>query len=183
MCGGVWVTQVVRIGPCYSVHMKLGFVETDWERNIKQVSPFLGMLLIAAFALFLYTVFTNAVHDLTQAVHTEAPRDVEGTLRLVDQGPHRYEDTVSFRSTVQGATSGATTYVTVACFQDEKLVYQRSAQQGVSFYLYDQYERDLEWDGGTASCSATLMYRTAGAGKIDVYVLDALSFNVDAVTE
>jgi hypothetical protein len=159
---------------------QLGIIETDWERNIKRVSPLLGVLLVAVFAFFLYTVLRDAMSDLTQAVHTEAPRDVSGTLRLVQEDPVEYKDSIEFRSTVQGVEQGATTFITVACFQEQTLVYQRSAQQGVRFYLYDQYERDLEWDGGPASCSATLTYRTVGE-QVDIYVLDAVSFEVGEV--
>ncbi len=164
--------------PCYTYGMNIGFVETDWERNIKRVSPFLGVLLIGAFTYFMYTVLSDAMRDITQSVHTETPLDVNGTIRLVEKVPVSYGTSINFRSTVDGAANKAMTYITTTCFQGDRLVYQRSGQQGVSFYLSDQYERDLEWDGASASCSATLMYRTVGDSKIDVFILDALSFEV-----
>lgn len=158
--------------------MNIGFVETNLERNLKRISPFLGMLLVAAVALMMFMFLRSAMEELTRAVHTEAPSDVSGTVRLSVPQPLHYGESAEFRSTVHGAASESTSYITVACFQGEKLVYQRSAQQGVRFYLSDQYERDLEWDGGAASCSATLMYRTVGDGQVDVYILDAVSFDV-----
>jgi hypothetical protein len=44
--------------------------------------------------------------------------------------------------------------------------------------LYDQIIEGLDWDGGAASCSATLMYRTIGVNSIDVYVVDSINFDV-----
>jgi hypothetical protein len=160
--------------------MNIGFVETNLERNIKRVSPFLGVLLVVAVALMVFMFLRAAMQDLTQAVHTEAPKHISGTVRLTSPQPLHYGESAEFRSTVHGGASESTSYITVACFQEDKLVYQRSAQQGVRFYLSDQYERDLEWDGADASCSATLMYRTVGIAQIDVYILDAVSFNVVA---
>lgn len=158
--------------------MNIGFVDTSWERNLQRVSPFLGVILIAAFAYFMFTMLRNAMTDLSQSVHTEAPLDVTGTIRLAVPQPLAYGDKVSFRSTVSGITEGTMSYITLACFQGDTLVYQRSVQQGVNVYLKDQYERDLVWDSGNASCSATLLYRSVGASAVDVYVLDALSFDV-----
>ena len=164
---------------CYAVGMYIHGIDFSFERNVKRISPFLGVILVSAFALFVFVVLRNAMNDLTHAVRTETPSSVDGTIRLVTPGPYQYGDVVQFRSTIQGAAKNATTYITTACFQEERMVYQRSAQQGVSFVLTDQYERDLEWDGTSASCSATLMYRTAEAEKIDMYIVDGVSFVVE----
>jgi hypothetical protein len=159
--------------------MNIGFVETDFQKNVKRVSPFLGILLIGAFAYYMFTILNNAMQSLTQVVNTEAPPDVGGTLRLDGSSPVKYGSRVDFKSTVQGVEEGATTFVTVACFQGEKMVYQRSAQQGVTFNIAAQYERDIVWNGETASCSATLMYRKPDADKINLYILDAVSFDTE----
>jgi hypothetical protein len=155
------------------------FVETDWERNIRRVSPFLGVLLVASFALFMFMMLHGALSDLTTSIAagTDTTLGAAGTLRLASSQPVRYGATVQLQASVTGARSGAATYITVVCFQGDKLVYQRSAPQGTSFLIAAQYDRDITWDGGPASCSAALMYRTGGS-SIDVHVLDAVSFDV-----
>lgn len=162
----------------YILHMNIGFVETDWQRNIRRVSPFLGIILVGVFSLFMFTLLNNAMKEITQVVNTEAPLGVTGTIRLEEQSPVPYGSKINFRSTVDGVIEGATTFITVACFQADKLVYQRSAQQGVAFFVSDQYERDLVWDGTSASCSATLMYRKPEGARINLHILDGVSFNV-----
>ena len=75
-------------------------------------------------------------------------------------------------------SNNSNTYITTVCFQGERMVYQRSAQQGVPFYLYDQMGSSLDWNGEDASCSATLMYREVGFDSVDVYIVDSVSFDV-----
>jgi hypothetical protein len=58
------------------------------------------------------------------------------------------------------------------------MVFQKSVQQGVPIYLYDQIGGGLEWNGQNASCSAKLMYREVNNNTVDVYVVDSLSFDV-----
>jgi len=154
-------------------------IDTDFHRNVQRVHPFLGTLLVGMFGLFILILLRNALANFTQSIHTEAPQGVTGTLKLLTKEPIEYGSSVEFRSSARGVAGTAATYINTACFQKDRLVYQRSAQQGVSFLLRDQYERDLEWDGTAASCSATLLYRAPSDDvTVNVYVLDAVDFEV-----
>ena len=154
-------------------------IDTSFERNVAHVRPYLGVALIAVFAIYLFMKIFNATSELTQVVHTNAPEGVDGSLQLISRGKVVYGDTIEFKSSASGiGSSYSNTYITTVCFQGETMVYQKSAQQGVSFYLYDQMGGSLEWNGEDASCSATLMYREVGYDTVNVYVVDALSFDV-----
>ena len=154
-------------------------IDTSFERNVAHVRPYLGVALIAVFAIFLFMKIYSATSDLTQVIHTNAPEGVEGSIKLVSRGQVVFGDTIEYRTTASGIYSTkSNTYVTTVCFQGENMVYQMSAQQGVDFYMYDQMGSALEWDGGDASCSATLMYREVTGDTINVYVVDSISFEV-----
>jgi hypothetical protein len=154
-------------------------IDTDLERNIAHVRPYLGVLLIGSVALMFGVLIYNAAKQLTETVHTTAPEGVTGAITISSRGDIRYGDTIDFKSTTAGIYSNkSNAYVSTVCFQGETMVYQRSAQQGVPFYLYDQIGSSLDWDGNEASCSATLMYRKVGFDNIDVYVVDSVSFDV-----
>ncbi len=158
--------------------MNIGFVETDWERNLKQVSPFLGVVLVGCVAFLMFLFIYNAVQGLATLAHTAVPSGVSGSIVLTSRQPLTYGSSAHFSSTVDGMAPDATSYIATVCFQGDKLVYQRSAQQGVEFPLLDQYQRDLAWDGKTASCTATLMYRAVNGARANVYMLGSTNFVV-----
>ena len=84
--------------------------------------------------------------------------ELASTARLAAGAGPRYGDAVRFDTTVDGRlASNSKVYVTVVCSQGGNVVYQWSADPGFTFPLQDQ--AGLEWDGGAASCSATLIYR------------------------
>jgi hypothetical protein len=90
----------------------------------------------------------------------------------------RYGQSVAFATTVEGRlASKSKVYVTVVCVQDGRVVYQWSADPGFTFPLQDQ--AGLEWNGGGASCSATLIYRIDRREDIITW-LDQTSFDVAA---
>ena len=154
-------------------------IDTDLKRNVAHVRPYLGVLLIGSVALMFGLLIYNAAKELTKTVHTDVTEGMSGEITIATRGDIRYGDTIDFKSSTSGVySSKSNTYVTVVCFQGETMVYQRSAQQGVQFYLYDPIGSSLDWDGEDASCSATLMYRKVGYNSIDVYVVDSVSFDV-----
>jgi hypothetical protein len=154
-------------------------IDTDLERNITHVKPYLGVLLVGSIALLFGMLIYKATNNLTQNIHTKTPAGVEGTLVLKTKGVIEYGDTIQYKSSASGINSQeSTTYITTVCFQGETLVYQKSVLQGVSVYLYDQIGSGLDWDGKNATCSATLMYREVKRDVVDVYVVDSVSFEV-----
>ncbi len=160
---------------CYSVFM----IDTDVARNIQHIKPYLGVMLVASVALGFAIMINNATKQLTQSIYTDVPKGIEGKLSVKTYGILHYGDTVSYKSRISGISlEKANAYITTVCFQGDRMVFQRSAQQGVSIHLYDQIVEGLDWDGGDASCSATLMYRTVAGGAINVYVVDSISFEV-----
>ena len=102
--------------------------------------------------------------------------ELGSTARLTaDAGP-RYGESVRFDTTVEGRlASNSKVYVTVVCLQDGRAVYQWSADPGFTFPLQDQ--AGLEWNGGGASCSATLIYRIDRREDIITW-LDQTTFEV-----
>jgi hypothetical protein len=156
-------------------------IDTDIKNNISHIRPYLGILLIGSIALGFTLLVHRATTQLTQTIHTTTPEGVSGKLSLQKRGTIVYGDTIDYKSSVIGGYSHpVNTYVTTVCFQGDEMVFQRSAQQGVPIHLYDQIGGGLEWDGGTASCSATLMYREVNSDTVDVYVVDGVSFDVEA---
>lgn len=156
-------------------------IDTDLRRNIEHVRPFLGVLLVGAIALAFGLMINNAAKQLTQSIHTDVPKGVEGSLELKNKGDLRYGDTISYRSNISGVYLGdVNTYITTVCFQGDEMVYQKSVLQGVRVHLYDQIGSSLNWDGKNASCSASLMYREVGddGNDVNVYIVDSVSFDV-----
>jgi hypothetical protein len=154
-------------------------IDTDFARNIQHIRPYLGVLLVASVALGFALMINNAAKQLTQNIYTEVPKGIEGSLSIKNHGTLHYGDTVSYKSKMSGVSvETGNTYITTVCFQGDNMVFQRSVQQGVPIHLYDQIIEGLDWDGGAASCSATLMYRTISGGSINVYVVDSISFDV-----
>lgn len=158
-------------------------LDTSLENNLRNIKPYLGILLVGSMALWFGLLINNAVKELTQNIYTTVPEGVEGTLTLSGSGKVYYGDTISFKSNVSGLSlQSSNTYITTVCFQGETMVFQKSVQQGVEVHLYDQIDGEFDWDGKNASCSATLMYRTVLPETINIYVVDSESFEVLART-
>ena len=103
-----------------------------------------------------------------------------GTIALgqTAQAP-RYGGSVSFVTTVQGRPAAKSSlYVTVVCSQGSTLVYQWSAAPSFTFPLVDQAGQGLEWPGGAASCSATLVYKVPQGRGYSITWLDQVAFGV-----
>ena len=102
---------------------------------------------------------------------------LSSTSRLAAGAEPRYGDNVRFDTTVNGRlASNSRVYVTVVCSQDGRVVYQWSADPGFTFPLQDQ--AGLEWNGGAASCSATLIYRISKSREDVITWLDQTTFDV-----
>ena len=102
------------------------------------------------------------------------------TARLVtaEAGP-RYGTEVAFDTAVSGTMAPKSgLYVTVVCLQRGTVVYQYSGDPDVSYPLADQAGQGLEWDGGDADCSATLIYSERKGKSFDLTWLDIEEFHV-----
>ncbi len=156
-------------------------IDTDFGNNVGHIKPYLGVILIGSVALMFGTIIYNALNQFTQSVYSNVPDGVGGTLSV--RGGVKdivYGDTIEYRSTASGVGGrNSTTYITTVCFQDDELVFQRSVPQGASVYLYDQVGGVYEWDGHDASCTASLMYREVSGDRINVYVVESTSFEVE----
>jgi hypothetical protein len=101
---------------------------------------------------------------------------LSSTSRLAAGAGPRYGENVRFDTTVDGRlASNSKVYVTVVCSQDGRVVYQWSADPGFTFPLQDQ--AGLEWNGGAAACSATLIYRIYKKEDVITW-LDQTAFDV-----
>ena len=103
-----------------------------------------------------------------------------GTIALAQTAQAlRYGGSVSFVTSVQGRMAAKSSlYVTVVCSQSTTLVYQWSAAPTFSFPLVDQAGAGLEWHGGAASCSATLIYKVPQGRGYVITWLDQAAFEV-----
>jgi hypothetical protein len=159
-------------------------LDTDFKNNVGHIRPYLGIILIGSVALCFGLIIYNATTKLAKAVQpsTSKHSEAEGNLALQTKGTVQYGDTVTYTSSFIGAPLGLSTtntYITTVCFQDDVMVYQISAGQRESVYLYDQNEGRLEWDGKKATCTATLMYREVTPKTILVSVLNSISFEIE----
>lgn len=156
-------------------------VDTDFANNVRRVRPFLGILLVGAVGLYFAHVLYKSVSDLTVVLEPTDALGVTGTLVLTSPADPTYGNLLTFSLSLDDASSDtAQSYITVMCFQDKKLVYQVSAQPGVKFLLTDPVDPRLEWDGGAASCNASLIYRVPSGTRAELYMLDSISFEVTA---
>ena len=74
--------------------------------------------------------------------------------------PVYYGDRVVFEISVDGKLSkNSRVYVTVICAQAGEIVYQASNWSDYTFYMQDLEGQGLDWNGESADCSATLVYR------------------------
>lgn len=156
-------------------------VETDFETNIRRVRPFLGILLVASFGLYVAHIIYQSVTELTSAFQPGESIGVTGTLALATPTEPAYGSLLTFSSSVLGETTDkAQAYITAMCFQGDKLVYQFSGKPNVKFLLTDPLEPGLDWNGGPALCNASLIYRVPGDKRAELYMLDSISFPVAA---
>ena len=138
-----------------------------------------ALLTGVALAVGVAPAFAAPSGGPTGSIELEA-----ASLRTADAstGP-QYNSTVGFATTVEGRISSqARTYVTVICWQGDNVVYQYSAAPDFDFPLVDQAGQGLEWDGGAASCDASLIYRVEKGRSAEITVLDAVLFDVGAAT-
>jgi len=92
----------------------------------------------------------------------------------------RYGDSVAFSTSVEGRLAPhSRVYVLVVCLQGDKVVYQWSGDRDFAFPLSDQEGQGLEWDGGAASCSATLVY-FVDRHEDEITYLDSTTFDAAA---
>jgi hypothetical protein len=102
-----------------------------------------------------------------------------------DSGP-TYGGDADFHTEVRGKISDkARIYVSLACSQDNDLVYlssQFSSTGDYSFALTDQAGQGLNWEnGGDAECEAWLIYRVEKGKKSEITVLSKTTFDVAGI--
>lgn len=157
----------------------MSLIDTDFERNVKRVQPFIGLLLVFSVGLLVYMVVHRSANDLAASLASGTAIGVSGTITLANDRDLQYGDLANFRTTISGEEQDeAHGYVIVVCFQEEELVYQYSAKRGVKFLLTDPLEPGFEWDGGAASCTASLIYRVPVGNSAELYMLESTSFEV-----
>lgn len=109
---------------------------------------------------------------------------VTGTIELAAATAERsagptYGSRVGFNVEISGSMAPKSQlYVTVVCLQNDVVVYQASADPDAEFALADQPGQGLEWDGGDAACSATLIYKVTKGKGYDLTFLDETGFKV-----
>jgi len=137
------------------------------------------------------TILGAAALSLAAAAATSlaAPSGPTGTIDLKTSGTqqlsaplgstsYRYGGNVEFQTSVNGRTSGGTLYVSVVCLQGSNVVYQWSGDPAASYPLTDQAGDGLNWDGGAASCSGSLIYRVQKGKGFVFTTLDSVPFDV-----
>jgi hypothetical protein len=135
-------------------------------------------------------IWTLAIAAVLMATPALAGRDtgVSGTISLAGQNGARlaegdvvlpYGETAWFDTTVDGRIGRkATVYITVVCLQGNEVVYQNSGARSAGFPLTDLSGQGLEWDGGPASCTATLIYSDESGRGTTILWLDQTAFEV-----
>ena len=94
-----------------------------------------------------------------------------------------YGDEVHFRAPVEGRMAkGSMVYITVVCQQDGAAVYHVSGAVDAGFELDDVPNQTLYWDGGSATCTAKLLYRVQKGKNITTTLLDSITFVVAGQT-
>ncbi len=136
-------------------------------------------LLLAGLVLVLAAAPAFAAKGGNDKVGVTGSITLQSAARLAagTSGPS-YGDTISFDTNVDGKLSPkATVYITVVCTQGDTVVYQYSGAPNSAFPLADQAGQGLEWDGGEADCSATLIYRVPKGKSYDITWLDVERFH------
>jgi hypothetical protein len=134
-----------------------------------------GLVLVLAAAPALGAKGGNKGNEVTGsiALHSDAAR-----LSDAAAGPS-YGSEVSFDTEVSGTMAPKSdVYVTVVCVQNDTVVFQYSGGVDAAYPLADQAGQGLEWDGGDADCSATLIYSVRKGKSFDLTWLDVEEFHV-----
>jgi hypothetical protein len=153
-------------------------VNLNLADNINRIRPLLGIGLVLSVALFAgYTVFSR-MDDLASDLNSALPKGVEGSIVLQSATPVTRTQPIHFTSDVFGDTPAtARTYITMTCFQGERLVFGQVAKQGASFHINDPQQTSA-WSDGSAVCSAALMYQVMQGSVDAVFMVDSVSFEV-----
>ena len=92
-----------------------------------------------------------------------------------------YGDTIYFVENDVVLTNKQRSYVTVVCYQDGVVVYQASnwGEELLGFTMEDLLGQGLEWPGGYADCSASLIIREKKGKSYVLNIVDSVDFAVD----
>lgn len=92
-----------------------------------------------------------------------------------------YGDTVYFAENDVVLSNKQRSYVTVVCRQDGIVVYQASnwGEELLGFTMADLLGQGLEWLGGSADCSATLIISEKKGKSYVLDMVDSVDFAVD----
>jgi hypothetical protein len=103
------------------------------------------------------------------------------TITLNEPSPVTYGDTVTFTTEV-GVKSGKGTvvYIEVACYQNGRGVYVDTGWVNDIWLLVSTPATGFTWDGGAASCTATLTSYTRSGKNVSIQSLATTSFDVIA---
>ena len=141
-------------------------------RNLTAVAGTLAAILALATPAFAGKSTLSGSIELASAT----------ALGLASIGP-TYGGEVSFEISVDGKLSSQSrVYVAVVCEQKDRIVYQWSADPDFDFPLVDQAGQGLEWDGGDAACTATLIYRVERGRNVEIRFLDQTSFEASGTS-
>ena len=138
------------------------------------------MVVLAALALMV-TVALPALAAKPAAVTGDIELMPAAQARVAADGAAgpTYGGYAEFVTDVNGKmASNSTLYVTVVCRQGSEVVYQWSAAPNFAFPLHDQPGQGLEWNGGDADCSASLIYKIEKGRKYTLTTLDTALFTV-----
>jgi hypothetical protein len=134
----------------------------------------LGVAVVAAVAL----AASPALAAKGGGGHTSSAV-VSGTISLDQSSPH-YGDTVTFTTSATGVSSSTVLRIGLICSQNGTDVYMLSGVVGTSFPLGGP-NTSSAWNGGAASCTATLFYYTyQGQVQSGVVTLASTTFGVAA---
>lgn len=161
---------------CMESGTLLRVIDANLENNLRNVKPYLGILLVGSIALVFGFMIMNAARQLTHAIEPGTSAS-EGILTRSSAGAVYYGDTVSY-AVSKSAKGNPNVYITTVCFQGTTMVFQKSTSRGTSVRLHDESDDENYWNGKQASCSAVLLYRTESAGAYNTLLIDSESFDV-----
>jgi hypothetical protein len=143
------------------------------------VSPFLGVLLVVVFGLYVMHMLYTSLTEFSLQLQPEGVVSVNGALALADGVVPAYGAYVSYTTSLSGDTAReAHSYVSTICFQGEKLVFQAISKPSAKVFLTNPVDPTMMWDGDRALCTASLFYFLPQAGQASLYMLDSVGFEV-----
>ena len=159
----------------------MALIDLDLKRNINNIRPYLGIMLVGSIAIGFALIISSALRDLSQVVCSPGQEGAKGTLTVKPNGTLYYGDTISYKTDLSGVTTqGSTLYVTTVCYQGDTMVFQKTLPEGESVYFYDQLDTGFEWDGTAAQCTASLVYREQYSSVTKVDIVATQGFEVKA---